>query len=304
MFLRQIIRESVREHLKEYYKKIDKSKYEKFSKDLFDFISNNEENIIKNAKEKTIKKPYITKDFNAKKYDNPISEIGFYEDIKDNAEARYEPYASNILFNISKIFDVANEYDLENIIHHEIIHSYDPKVKDERIQIGASKLVPDCLRQYKKDKDYKKLTDCYEKAVKDQKLKGLSFEKYNYQPWEFEANSSTIIDKLINGFEYVKPEFYKKYINLLKDLFIDIKTKTVIDIVYDKKYEIMPWFFSRQKDDNAYNLARQNFADDLNVIKTYTEKPTFYKKFLTNLFKELNNSFIEKKNKENENKAK
>ena len=109
------------------------------------------------------------------------------------------------------------------------------------------------------------------------------YEKYLKSPWEFDAFTAPLINKLVFNIKR-SPEYRDILLNLLSD----IKSKSIDDIIKDEKYEKMPWFFSKKEwTSENYPSIEQEYKSELNKMKIWSTKPTLYKRFTSRLGKEL-----------------
>lgn len=245
------------------------------AKEAYDYISKNLEDLKSKSEGKNYDNPYIDSQFkdyfklkDLKNQDLKIT-VGFYNNPKDAGSARMDTFKDILLINLPFISDFE---DFEDTIEHELVHAMDPKVRDIHVYKGIAK----------------KGTEVLGSKLKLSKTGGKSefeknYEKYLKSPWEFDAFTAPLINKLV--FNIKKSPSYK---DILIQLLSDIKSKNIQNIIDDKKYEKMPWFFSK-KEWKAENFPsiNQEYVIELGKIKTWSTKPTLYQRFTKKLGTEL-----------------
>ena len=224
--------------------------------------------------------PYIPSKFNKlfklkdlKNNDLQVS-IGFYNNPKDPGDGRMNTYEDILLLNLAN--PPSKEVFME-IIEHELVHAMDPKVRDMHLfsreydkkgaEPGGSKLQlsksdPNAPTEYSKNLD-----------------------KYYKSPWEFDSFSATLINKLKKSYDKVDDK--KAFKDSMKELFFAIKSKSPKDIA-DSDLVDTAWYFSPDSwNSEKWDDVRHYFLDDLNKIKSWTSKPTLYKRFLQRVANEV-----------------
>ena len=183
--------------------------------------------------------------------------IGLYNDENDAGCARMDSKNGILLINLS--FLPYDEGSWREIVNHELVHAMDPKVNDMALY----------RRMYQKSG-----------AEPDKNI-----DKYQKSAWEYDAFSSSMINKLSTNIKKTTPE----YRTLLIQMLSDIKNKTVEEVLKDSRYESMPWIFLAVKDWNNsdFDDALSWCKRDLEAVKVWTKKPTLYKRFMKRLGTEL-----------------
>jgi len=251
------------------------------AKDAYDFISKNIENIKFNSP-KDFKRPYIHPKFkdyfklkDLKNQDLKIS-IGFYNNSNDGASARMDTQNDVLLLNLDKPIDLE---DFEDNIEHELVHAMDPKLRDQRLfgKMYTKKGAEPTGSTFKGSLDKNSPGKIYKSEFEK------NWEKYLKSPWEFDAFTTPLINKISTNIKK-SPDFKKILIQFLSD----INSKNIEDIINDDKYEKMPWFFSKKewKKEN-YPAIENEYKSELYKIKTWSTKPTLYKRFLKRISAEL-----------------
>jgi hypothetical protein len=234
------------------------------SKEAFDYINSNLNNLKSKSKGKNYKNPYIDSKFknffklkDLKNQDLNVT-IGFYNDPEDLGAGRMDTEKDILLINLP--FFVGEDYDdFEDTVEHELVHAMDPKVRD--IQLFG--------------KLYSK------KGVEP--INDKTMEKYLKSPWEFDAFTAPLINKIVNNIK--KSPSYK---DVLIKLLSDIKSKDIDTILSSPEYDQMPYFFTKKewKVEN-WDYILNEFKNELYKIKAWASKPTLYKRFTSRLGKEL-----------------
>ena len=224
--------------------------------------------------------PYIPSKFNKlfklkdlKNNDLQVS-IGFYNNPKDPGAGRMNTYDDILLINLAS--PPTKEEFLE-IVEHELVHAMDPKVRDmhlfsrEYAKKGAepsgntlqlSKSDPNAPTQHSKN-----------------------MEKYYKSPWEFDSFSTTIINKLKKSYDKVDDK--KEFKDVMKQLLYAIKSDSPENIS-DSDLVNTAWYFSPDSwDSEKWPNVKNSFLYDLKKIKSWTSKPTLYKKFLQRYANEI-----------------
>lgn len=245
------------------------------SKEVHKYISNNLDN-LKNKSPKSYNNPYIDPKFknyfqfkDLKNQDLNIS-IGLYNDLDDAGAGRMDTVNDVLLINLA-FFNPKDLEDFEDLIEHELVHAMDPKVRDVKIftnlyskkgaeltgsQFNLSK-VPGSKSEFEKNLD-----------------------KYVKSPWEFDAFTAPLVNKIQTNIKKA-PDYKKTIIDMLSD----IKTNSIDDILNNDKYSKLPYFFTKREwDEKNYESIFNDYRNDLSKIKTWSTKPTLYKRFLKRLF--------------------
>jgi hypothetical protein len=211
------------------------------SKEAFNYIKSNLEN-LKTKSPKDYNNPYIDpkfKDyfkFKDLKNKDLIVSIGFYNDPEDGGSGRMDTVNDILLVNLA-LFSSEDLKWFEEIVEHELVHAMDPKVRDKKLfgVMYAKKGAEPGGNKFSRSLDKSspgKIKSEFEK----------SYEKYLKSPWEFDAFTAPLINKLTTNIK--KSPSYKK---VLIDFLSDIKSKNIQDVMGDEKYEKMPWFFSKKE---------------------------------------------------------
>jgi len=247
------------------------------SKKAFNYIKSRLED-LKTKSPKDYNQPYIDSKFkdyfkfkDLKNQDLVIS-IGFYNDPKDVGTGRIDTINDILLINLA-YFKPNNLADFEDLIEHELVHAMDPKIRDQRLFgiMYAKKGV---------DPDGSKL-NLSKSGGKSEYNK--NYEKFLKTPWEFDAFTAPLINKLATNIKK-SPE----YRDILLKLLSDIKTQDINSLIDKDEYKQMPWFFSKKEWTSKNWLSiEQEYLTELYKIKTWSTKPTLYKRFLSRLGKEL-----------------
>jgi hypothetical protein len=268
------------------------------SKEAYDYISKNLENLKQKSEGRNFNNPYIDSKFkdyfqfkDLKNQDLKIT-IGFYNDPKDVGSARMDTNKDILLINLPFLTDFE---DFEEMIEHELVHAMDPKLKDIHIYRGKklfnlSKSNPGLKFKggiAKKGAEptgstfKRSLSKSNPSAIKSELEK--NYEKYIKSPWEFDAFTAPLVNKLVSNIKST-PSLKNTLINLLSD----IKSKNIKDIMDDKKYEQMPYIFSKKewKTENFPSIQNE-YHNELYKLKIWSTKPTLYKRFTSRLGKEI-----------------
>ena len=181
--------------------------------------------------------------------------IGFYNNPNDAGAGRMDTRTDTMLINLAFFGDKEDFLDLGE---HELVHAMDPKVRDVKI-IG--KMYP------KKG------------AEPDQNV-----DKYMKSPWEFDAFTAPLINKLKVNLSKQGADKAKDLQNILQ-MFSDLRTKSVDDVSRDEKYVPLAYLFSKKEHSNEkWPSIFADFYQELSKIKIWIGKPTLYKKFLQRLY--------------------
>jgi len=240
------------------------------SKKAFNYIKSRLED-LKTKSPKDYNQPYIDSKFkdyfkfkDLKNQDLVIS-IGLYNDSNDVGTGRIDTINDILLINLA-YFKPNNLADFEDLIEHELVHAMDPKIRDQRL-FGIMYA--------------KKGVDLSKSGGKSEYNK--NYEKFLKTPWEFDAFTAPLINKLATNIKK-SPE----YRDILLKLLSDIKTQDIYSLIDKDEYKQMPWFFSKKEWTSKNWLSiEQEYLTELYKIKTWSTKPTLYKRFLSRLGKEL-----------------
>jgi len=176
--------------------------------------------------------------------------VGLYNDEDDSGGGRMDTVNDIMLINLAFLGD---EDAFLELGEHELVHAMDPKVRDQKL-FGV---------QYaKKGADPNK-----------------NLEKYTKSPWEFDAFTAPLLNKLKKGLDRSgNKEFFKT--SMMK-LLSAIPKKSVEDIMQDDELLRNAWFFSTKEwtQENWPGVSR-SFYTDIQNMKMWASKPTLYKRFL------------------------
>ena len=227
---------------------------------IYDYIKKNKEKLDDSAP-KDFLRPFIPSQYSKYLKFNDLSgkpievSIGLYNDPNDPAGGRMDTNKDTMLINLA--FFKAKSSFLE-LGEHELVHAMDPKVRDVKAF----------------DKMYLK-----KGSEPDQ-----NYDKYLKSPWEFDAFTAPLINKLKFTLSKYK-EGKTKYLQDLLQMFSELRTKSVEDVSKDEKYKSLAYFFSKRDWNSARWTAIYNdFADELDKVKHWIGEPTLYKKFLQRLY--------------------
>jgi len=252
-------------------------------KEAFNYIKSNLEN-LKTKLPNDYKKPYINskfKDyfkFKDLKNQDLIVSIGLYNDSKDRGSGRMDTINDILLINLA-YFNTDDLEDFEDTVEHELVHAMDPKVRDQKLfgVLYAKKGADPTGSTFKRSLDKNNLGTLSKSEFEK------NYEKYLKSPWEFDAFTSPLINKLATNIKK-SPE----YRDILLKLLSNIKTQDINSLINKDEYKQMPWFFSKKKWTSKNWLSiEQEYLTELYKIKTWSTKPTLYKRFLSRLGKEL-----------------
>jgi len=252
-------------------------------KEAFNYIKSNLEN-LKTKLPNDYKKPYINskfKDyfkFKDLKNQDLIVSIGLYNDSKDRGSGRMDTINDILLINLA-YFNTDDLEDFEDTVEHELIHAMDPKVRDQKLfgVLYAKKGADPTGSTFKRSLDKNNLGTLSKSEFEK------NYEKYLKSPWEFDAFTSPLINKLATNIKK-SPE----YRDILLKLLSNIKTQDINSLINKDEYKQMPWFFSKKEWTSENWLSiNQEYLAELYKIKTWSTKPTLYKRFLSRLGKEL-----------------
>ena len=181
--------------------------------------------------------------------------IGYYNNPDDAGAGRMDTYNDVMLINLAFFGDKDSFLELGE---HELVHAMDPKVRDKKIY---GKMYP------KKG------------AEPDENM-----EKYIRSPWEFDAFTAPLINKLKFTLSKYK-EGKTKYLQDLLQMFSELRTKSVEDVSNDEKYKPLAYFFSKRDwSDEQWARIYGDFVMELDKVKHWIGEPTLYKKFLQRLY--------------------
>lgn len=229
-------------------------------KGIYSYTSKNLDK-LKRVAGKSYNLPHIPASYN--KYlkfkdlsNNPINvSIGYYNDPKDVAGGRMDTRKDVMLINLAFFGD---KEDFLYFGEHELVHAMDPKVRDVEI--------------------YGKMY-----AKKGAEPEGAGTSKYLKSPWEFDAFTAPLINKIKANLDKYGDK--KEYTKDILQMFSDLRTKDVRAVAEDKKYRPLAYFFTKRKvTKKDWPKVYAEFYDELERIKTWITKPTLYKKFLQRLY--------------------
>jgi len=252
-------------------------------KEAFNYIKSNLEN-LKTKLPNDYKKPYINskfKDyfkFKDLKNQDLIVSIGLYNDSKDRGSGRMDTINDILLINLA-YFNTDDLEDFEDTVEHELVHAMDPKVRDQKLfgVLYAKKGADPTGSTFKRSLDKNNLGTLSKSEFEK------NYEKYLKSPWEFDAFTSPLINKLATNIKK-SPE----YRDILLKLLSNIKTQDINSLINKDEYKQIPWFFSKKEWTSENWLSiNQEYLAELYKIKTWSTKPTLYKRFLSRLGKEL-----------------
>ena len=252
------------------------------SKEAFNYIKSNLEDLRKKSP-KNYDQPYIDskfKDyfkFRDLKNQDLIVSIGFYNDPEDVGAGRMDTYRDILLINLA-YFNIDDLEEFEDTIEHELVHAIDPKVRDKKLfgVLYARKGAEPSGSKFNRSLDKSNPG-----TVKSEFEK--NYEKYLKSPWEFDSFTAPLVNKLSTNIKR-SPE----YRDVLLKLLSDVKTQDINSLIDKDEYEKMPWFFSKKEwTSENYPSIKQEYLSELYKIKTWSTKPTLYKRFLSRLGKEL-----------------
>tara|TARA_R110000868_G_scaffold77225_3_gene221396 strand:- start:4577 stop:5422 length:846 start_codon:yes stop_codon:yes gene_type:complete len=253
------------------------------SKEVFNYIKSHLED-LKTKSPKSYQKPYIDskfKDyfkFKDLKNQDLIVSMGLYNDSEDRGSGRMDTINDILLINLA-YFNTDDLEDFEDTVEHELVHAMDPKVRDQKLfgVLSAKKGADPTGSTFKRSLD-KSNPGTLSKSEFEK-----NYEKYLKSPWEFDAFTAPLINKLATNIK--KSPTYR---DILLKLLSDIKTQDIYSLIDKDEYEKMPWFFSKKEwTSENWSSIKQECLSELYKIKTWSTKPTLYKRFLSRLGKEL-----------------
>jgi hypothetical protein len=222
---------------------------------IYDYTKRNLDK-IKEKSPKDSNDPYIPNEYNKFLKFKDLSgkdieiSIGYYNNVSDiGTIARMDPSTDTIMFNLAYFGD-KNEF-LE-FGEHELVHAMDPKVRNTKV----------IRKMYAK-----------KGAEPDQ------WDKYVKSPWEFDAFTAPIINKLKRSKKRLDND--SKFRNQLSNFFSKIIEKSAEEIFYDEELKNVAWYFSDKdwKSENWQQIESE-YWKDIQLIKSWSTKPTLYKRFL------------------------
>jgi hypothetical protein len=165
-------------------------------KEAFNYIKSNLEN-LKTKSPNDYKKPYIDskfKDyfkFKDLKNQDLIVSIGLYNDSEDRGSGRMDTINDILLINLV-YFNTDDLEDFEDTVEHELVHAMDPKVRDQKLfgVLYAKKGADPTGSTFKRSLD-KNNPGTLSKSEFEK-----NYEKYLKSPWEFDAFTAPLINKL------------------------------------------------------------------------------------------------------------
>jgi hypothetical protein len=245
----------------------------------YSYITSNIESFKDRASD-NFKKPYIPSKFNnifkLKDLKNNAFQvsIGFYDNPKDPGAGRMNTYDDILLINLS---NPPTKEEFMEIIEHELVHAMDPKVRDMHLlsreyakkgaeptgsKLQLSKSDPNAPTQY-----------------------SMNMDKYYKSPWEFDSFSSTMINKLKKSYDKVGDK--KAFKDSMKELLSAIKSKSPENILNSDLINTAWYFFPDTWEPDKWGAVQNNFLYDLKVLKSWSSKPTLYKRFLQRFANEV-----------------
>ena len=222
--------------------------------DVYEYTKSNLKK-LKNEASQDYEDPLIVSKYNKIFKFNDLSgkeiqvSIGYYNNPDDLGAGRMDTINDVMLINLAFFGDKENFLELGE---HELVHAMDPKVRDVKL-MG---------REFAK-----------KGAAPDQ------MDKYLKSPWEFDAFTSTLINKLKKSRSKLADK--SEFDDGMKQLLSALKNKSVEDIISDDELRRNAWFFSNKewKEENWPNIAYE-FQKEIERMKTWTSKPSLYKRFL------------------------
>jgi len=236
------------------------------AKDLYNYIKSN----IKKIEKKGIipwDEPYIDtklKNFfqlkDLKGTDLNVT-IGLYNDPDDAGSGRMDTSKDILLVNLPYLGDFE---DFEDTVEHELVHAMDPKVRDVKL--------------------FGKL---YAKKGAEPTTGGTDqYAKYIKSPWEFDAFTAPLINKLKLGLQKVEKK--QEYRKLLIQMLSDLTTKKVNDILQNDSYTPLAWLFTKRNwSEENWDSTWTEYSTEIEKMKNWVSKPTLYKRFLKRLGTEI-----------------
>ena len=228
---------------------------------VYDYAKKYEEK-LKQAAPEDYNDPFIPSTYNKYLKFNDLSgkpiavSIGFYNNPNDAGAGRMDTTKDIMLINLAYFGDKDDFLDLGE---HELVHAMDPKVRDVKI---FGKMYP--KKGAEPDKDV---------------------EKYLKSPWEFDAFTAPLVNKLKSNLN--KDGKNKAHdLQTLLQMFSELRTRSVEDVANDEKYTPLAYFFTKRdwNDDKEWPNTYRDFYTELGKIKAWITKPTLYKKFLQRLY--------------------
>jgi len=239
---------------------------------VYDYINKNLEKLRKDTEggwEKALKDPILKDIFKLKDLKgNDVSvSVVIYNDPADRSEALMDASTDTLYVNIKT---PPNYNKLKDTIEHELVHAVDPKVRDSRVYYG--------------DENGK---GGLEKKSSEPGEDDTSYTKYVKSPWEFDAFTAPLINKISSNLRKMGDR-QKKYRQLLINLFSDIRTKDYQELAASDKYVPLAWLFTKEDiDEENWSDVWDEYLIELDKISRWATKPTLYKQFLKRLGTEI-----------------
>jgi hypothetical protein len=244
--------------------------------DIYDYTKNNLEKIKEKSPESPRDSPYVPNTYN--KYlkfkdlankDIEIS-IGYYNDPSDVGSGRMDTANDIMLINL---YYFGDKEDFLELGEHELIHAMDPKVRDSKL-FGREYIKKGAEPAGQK----LNLSKSGDKSEYERNL-----DKYLKSPWEFDSFTGPLLNKLKRSLERAPNK--SAFRSSLNKLFSIIRTKSVSEIINDstndKELSDVLWYLSdREWKPENYQYIENDAENELLKIKSWTTKPTLYKRFL------------------------
>lgn len=241
---------------------------------IYDYIKNNLED-LKDKAPKDFNNPLIPSKFNKIFKFKDLAEkdlevsVGLYNDEKDFGAGRMDTISDIMLVNLAAFGD---KEDFLELGEHELVHAMDPKVRDQKL--FDREFLKKGVDAYKGSKFNLSKSDPNQKSEYQK-----SVDKFAKAPWEFDAFTAPLINKLKRSKDRANDK--NQFKNSINKLFSDIRTKSVNDILNDEELLKAAWFFSdKEWTEDNWDAVSYTFKKELEKIKAWSTKPTLYKRFL------------------------
>ena len=196
--------------------------------------------------------------------------IGYYDNPSDVGAGRMDTANDIMMINL---YYFGDKEDFLELGEHELIHAMDPKVRDKKI----------FRREYQKKgaEPAGQKFNLSKSGDKSEYQKNM--DKYLKSPWEFDAFTGPLLNKLNRSLERAPDKSAFK--SSLNKLFSIIRTKSVSEIINDsnndKELSDVIWYLSdREWKQENYQNIESDAKNELFKIKSWTTRPTLYKRFL------------------------